>query len=169
MTSLKNTQSSLSTAYPPQKTTLIWDGECGFCKYWITKWKMITDENTIDLRPYQEAADDFEDLDKKMFKKAVRLITPDGKVYSGAAAAFKSLELGGATDLLMSWYKQNPDFAELTEWLYQKVADNRPFLYDVSHFFLGENPKKIRPSVWVWAGLGALIGGSLVLRLGRKK
>jgi predicted DCC family thiol-disulfide oxidoreductase YuxK len=159
----------LSTSHAPQKTVLIWDAECGFCKYWITKWQMIVDEQNIDLRPYQEVADDFPDLDKGLFKKAVRLVTPDGTVYSGASAAFKSLELGGATNLPMSWYELNPTFAELTEWLYQKVADNRPFLYDISHFFLGENPKKIYPSLWVWAGVGALIGGSLVLKLSGKK
>ena len=164
-----SSQNSLSTLYLPQKTVLIWDTECGFCKYWITKWQMIVDEKNIDLRPYQEAADDFPDLDREIFGKAVRLITLDGTVYSGASAAFKSLELGGATNLPMSWYTQNPTFAELTEWLYQKIADNRPFLYDVSHFFLGQNPKKIRPSVWIWAGLGAIIGGGLVLRLGRKR
>ncbi|WP_291722584.1 thiol-disulfide oxidoreductase DCC family protein [Bernardetia sp.] len=162
-------QSLIKTSSPPKKTLLVWDGECGFCKYWITKWEMITDNKHIDLRPYQEVAKDFPDLDEKLFKKAVRLITPEGIVYSGASAAFKSLELGGATHLPMSWYNQNPTFAELTEWLYEKVADNRPFLHDVSHFFLGENPKKICPSVWVWAGLGAVIGGTLAIRLGRKK
>ncbi len=162
-------QNILSTLHPPQKTTLIWNGECGFCKYWITKWQMITDKEHINLRPYQEAAIDFPDLDEKLFQKAVRLITPEGKVYSGAAAAFKSLELGGATDLPMSWYTQNPTFAELSEWLYEKVADNRLFLYDISHFFLGENPKKIRPSIWIWASVGALIGGTLLLKLSKKK
>ena len=162
-------QSAINTSFPPKKTVLIWDGACGFCKYWITKWKMITDPNSIELRPYQEAAQDFPDLEEKLFKKAVRLITPEGIVYSGASAAFKSLELGGATDIPMSWYNQYPTFAELTEWLYQKVADNRSFLYEVSHFFLGKNPKKIRPSVWLWAGVGAIIGGSMVLKLGKKK
>lgn len=168
MSSLSS-QTSLSTLHVPKKTVLIWDAECSFCKYWITKWQMITNKEYIDLRPYQEVAIDFPDLDKTIFGKAVRLITPDGKVYSGAAAAFKSLELGGATDLPMSWYKQNPTFAELSDWLYEKVAGNRPFLYDVSHFFLGDNPKKIRPSIWLWASIGALIGGSLVLKLGRNK
>ncbi len=167
--SISSSQNSLSTLHLPQKTVLIWDGECGFCEYWITKWKMITDKNNIDLRPYQEAADDFPDLDKKIFGKAVRLITPDGKVYSGAEAAFKSLELGGATDLPINWYKQNPTFAELTKWLYEKVAGNLPFLYDVSYFFLGQNPNKIRPSIWIWATVGALVGGSLLLKLGKKK
>ncbi len=167
MSSLSS-QNSLFTLHLPQKTVLIWDKECGFCKYWITKWQMIVDEKKIDLRPYQEVANEFPDLDRKLFGKAVRLITPDGKVYLGASAAFKSLELGGATDLPMSWYIQNPTFAELTEWLYQKVADNRPFLHDVSLFFLGQNPKKIRPSIWIWAGIGAIIGASLVLRLGKK-
>ncbi|WP_338791018.1 DCC1-like thiol-disulfide oxidoreductase family protein [Bernardetia sp. MNP-M8] len=168
MTSIPS-KNNLSTSYAPQKTILIWDAECGFCKYWITKWQMIVNESTIDLRPYQESAKDFPDLDTKLFKKAVRLITPNGKVYSGAEAAFKSLELGGATDLPISWYQKNPNFKELTDWLYIKVADNRPFLYDISHFFLGENPRKIRPSLWIWAGVGALVGGSLVLRLGRKR
>ena len=158
-----------STLHLPQKAVLIWDKECTFCEYWITKWRMITDKETINLRPYQEAAIDFPDLDKKLFQKAVRLITPEGKIYSGAAAAFKSLELGGATDLPISWYEKNPTFAELSEWLYERVAGNRPFLYDVSNFFLGQNPKKIRPSIWIWASLGIVISTGLIFRLGKKK
>lgn len=164
-----SSKQELSTLFPPSKPTLIWDKECDFCKYWIIKWQLIIDKENIDVHSYQEIADNFADLDKKLFKKAVRLITPNGNVYSGAEAAFKSLEIGEAANLPINWYKKHPSFAELSEWLYKQIAAHRPFLYDISHFFLGKNPTKVRPSIWLWIGASTLIGASLFLKLRDKK
>jgi hypothetical protein len=38
--------------------TLVYDGECGICRYWVTYWQDLTEDRVI-YRSYQEAATDF--------------------------------------------------------------------------------------------------------------
>ena len=38
--------------------TLVYDGECGICRYWVTYWQDLT-EDRVAYRAYQEAAADF--------------------------------------------------------------------------------------------------------------
>ena len=78
------------TNYPPtEKPMMVWDGECGFCKYWVTRWKMYTGDR-ITYKTYQEVASQFKDIPLKEFKKASRLIEPNGSVYSGPDSAYRS-------------------------------------------------------------------------------
>ena len=34
--------------------TLVYDGECGICRYWVTYWQELTEDRVI-YRAYQEA------------------------------------------------------------------------------------------------------------------
>ena len=71
----------------PQLTpTLVYDGECGICRYWVDYWRTLTGEQVV-FRPYQEAAADFPAIPQESFPQAIQLIEADGKVYSGAAAS----------------------------------------------------------------------------------
>jgi hypothetical protein len=38
--------------------TLVYDGECGICRYWVTYWQDLTEDSVI-YRVYQEAATDY--------------------------------------------------------------------------------------------------------------
>ena len=40
------------------RPTLVYDGDCGICRYWVDYWRGLTGERVI-YRPYQEAAVDF--------------------------------------------------------------------------------------------------------------
>ena len=68
---------------------MVWDGECGSCKYWITYWKSRTG-NSVDYRTFQKVSAQFEDISLEEFKKASRLIEVDGSVYSGPDSAFRT-------------------------------------------------------------------------------
>ena len=70
--------------------TLVYDGDCGICRYWVTYWQQLTRERVI-YRPYQQAAADFPTIPLQAFQAAIQFIEPDGRVYSGAAATFRVL------------------------------------------------------------------------------
>ncbi|HEY3653581.1 MAG TPA: DCC1-like thiol-disulfide oxidoreductase family protein [Steroidobacteraceae bacterium] len=70
--------------------TLVYDGECGICRYWVTYWRDLTNDRVI-YRAYQEAAKDFPAIPPSAFQRAIQLIEPDGHVYSDAAATFRVL------------------------------------------------------------------------------
>ncbi|MCI0612886.1 DUF393 domain-containing protein, partial [bacterium] len=70
-----------------QKPILIYDGDCGFCKLWIARWKQITADK-VDYAPYQEAASQFPQIPEDDFRKSVQFIDADGKISKGAEAVF---------------------------------------------------------------------------------
>lgn len=133
------------TQYPPkQQPLMVYDGQCGFCKYWVIKWEKIT-SNAIDYQPLQEIANGIKDIPRSTFKDAVQLINTNGKVYSGARAAYFSFFYVGKYRFLFSWYGQYAWFKKLSDWSYRFVASNRSNFYRLSVAMFGANPKHSKP------------------------
>ncbi len=134
------------TAYPPiSKPMLVWDGECGFCRYWVTHWKSKTDDR-IDYKTYQEVAENFPDIPLKEFKKASRLIETDGAVFSGPDSAYKSFTYFENADLRWHrWYLKYNWFTVLSDNTYNFIAKHRSFMFTITKLFFGKDPKAIKP------------------------
>lgn len=130
------------TNYPPPKPLLVWDGDCGFCKYWKTRWQLKTG-NKITFKTYQEVAKNFPDIPLKEFKKSSKLIEPDGKIYNGPDSAYKSIYYSG-TQIWHNWYKKNKIFQKLSDHGYNHIAKNRSFYFKVTRFLFGSNPSAIK-------------------------
>ena len=77
-----------------RRPILIYDGDCGFCKYWLRYWNRLTGDR-VAYAPYQEVAAQYPEIPVAEFKRAVKYIAADGKVASGAEAALLTLSLGG--------------------------------------------------------------------------
>lgn len=145
-----------STKYPPSKKPLmIYDGKCGFCKYWVIKWKKISGLG-VDYKPYQEVADDFKDIEKKHFQEAVRFITTDGKIYNGPGAAYVTYFNQNKVKYLHELYQKNSWFTKISDVGYQWVADNRGFMSKVSVRLFGKNPANPKP-YWKYYVIGILL------------
>ena len=71
------------------------------------------------------------------FAALLHLISPDGSVYTGAEAVFRSLAAGGVKRWLFWCYRKMPPFAGLTEIIYEQVAARRRFLSKLDRFFSG--------------------------------
>jgi len=105
---------------------MIFDGDCKFCRFWIHRWQQYTGEH-IDYLPFQDlrVAELFPELPRERFEQAVQLIEPDGRVYSGAEAVFRSL----AYNPHMRWpfwsFQNVPGVAPVTECCYRFVAKHR--------------------------------------------
>lgn len=132
------------TDFPPKETPLmVYDGNCGFCKYWIIKWKALTKES-VNYAPYQRVMTHFKDVPVDYFKTAVRLILPNGDVISGPAAAYYSNQNNWIFSRLYKVYLKSPAFRKSSNRLYQWIADNRKLMYQISVRCFGKNPRKVR-------------------------
>ncbi len=142
-----------STKHPPAQPTLIWDGTCGFCKWWKTRWETKTGDS-IRFVPYQDAAKDFPDIPVTKFKKASRLIEPGGKIYSGPDSAFRTLYLAGNKKWHL-WYKKHSWFESLCDTAYNHIAKNRSFYFKLTKLLFGKDPYQPK-SYWFYYILALL-------------
>ncbi len=126
------------------KPLLIWDGQCGFCHYWVLRWEMMTGEK-VDYETYQEVGEKFPEIPEKEFQKAAFLIEPDGDVFRGMGAAFRTFTYGGPWGFLFHWYNRSALFHGLMDRIYKWIALHRPFMYQLTRLMWGKNPARRQP------------------------
>ena len=128
------------TQHPPQSNDLlIFDGDCGFCRYWLVKWKKFC-EAQYDFKPYQEVAEKFPDIDIREFRSAFHLIFKDGRVMKGAEAAYFTYYHAGKRKWPYQLYRSSKWFASFSDAIYKVVANNRGRVYQLTKFFFGPDP-----------------------------
>ena len=114
---------------------LIYDGDCGFCIYWVRYWQRLTGDR-VAYAPYQEVAAQFPEIPVAAFQRAVQYVAPDGKIASGAEAALLTLSHADGKGFWLTLYRHVPGFAAIAERMYAFVASHRAALY--------------RPCLWLW-------------------
>lgn len=125
-----------------KKPVLVYDGNCALCKMTVHYAKAATGER-VYYEPFQKVAKKYSKIPLKSFKKAIQLIDIDGKVYSAAHAAFRTMSHGGGWMWRLSvWkYKKIPGFAPLSELGYRLVANHRPFFAKLTGWLFGKTPE----------------------------
>ncbi len=152
------------TKFPPkEKPILVWDGECGFCAYWITRWKKIS-AGKINFQTYQEVAQQFPDIPLKEFKKASRLITPKGTVYSGPDSAYMSYFIANQKSPWHRWYAMHSWFTKLSDYGYNFIAKHRSLFFTLTKAMLGSNPTSFK-HYWILYFLGMVLLLSLLVKI----
>lgn len=131
------------TSYPPTANIMVWDGKCGFCKFWKTRWEKKT-EGILIFKTYQEYAENFPDIPLKEFKKASRLIETDGSVYSGPDSAYRSLWHAG-NKKGHELYVEHGWFRWLSDHAYNHIAKNRHFYFKITKLLFGKEPLNLKP------------------------
>ena len=121
------------------KPLIVYDGDCGFCRYWIARWQSTTGDR-VEYAPYQQAADSFPQIPREHFKEAVQLIEPSGEVFSGAHAVFRTLAFGAHKRWPLWLYRFGPGVAPLTEHIYRFVADHRFGFSRLTGWIWGPHP-----------------------------
>lgn len=106
------------------RPVLIYDGECEFCKRWVACLRLVTADR-VEYLSSQEAAQQFPDIPPKKFQASVQLVQPDGSVYEGADAVFRTLAHNSNHSWPLWMYQKVPGVASITEFLYRRVARNR--------------------------------------------
>jgi predicted DCC family thiol-disulfide oxidoreductase YuxK len=111
-------------AAPPDKPLVVFDGDCGFCRFWIARWQSISGDR-LDYAPYQEVASRFPEIEVDEFRRAVQLVLPDGSVYAGAAAVVRALAEVPGHGHWLALYRNLPGFAAATDLAYRLIARHR--------------------------------------------
>ena len=121
-------KSTVRVAAPPANPVMIYDGDCRFCELWIRRWQSATGDR-IEYIPFQDprVAAQFPEIAREQFEAAVQLIQPDGAVYAGAEAVFRSLATNRCGRWWLKGYERSQTFAGITEWSYRFVARHRQF------------------------------------------
>ena len=116
---------------------MIYDGDCGFCRKWIARWRFLAGSQ-VDYQPYQKTASNYPEIPLERFHKSVQLIEPDGRVYEGAQAVFKGFSSVPVLGRLIWAYARLPVFAWVCETTYAFIASHRHFFSSVDSCGLSE-------------------------------
>ena len=111
---------------------MAFDGDCGFCRNWVARWRRRTGDG-IDYVPYQQIADEFPGISRAEFMNAVQLIEPCGARYSGAQAIFRSLHHAQRWDWVWWLYAHVPLVAPVMNAGYRLIASHRNALTRLTH------------------------------------
>jgi len=155
---------------------VIFDGDCAFCRLWIRRTKSYTGDR-LDFVPYQEVEGLFPDIPRSEFEKAMKVVLPDGRVLSGAHAAFTSISSIPGRGWLLWLYTRVRPFAVLSEAVYARITRNRTRAYRLTRLIWGKTITRpsYRLSRWLflrvlgvvyfiaflsfWTQMPGLIGG----------
>src|SRR5271169_3557817 len=139
----------------PGRPLLIYDGDCGFCKYWVRYWQALTGPS-VTYAPYQEVGEQYPEIPVAAFQRAVQYVAPDGKIASGAEAVLLSLSHAGGKGWWLTLYRRVPAFAVIAEDIYAFVASHRSAFYRPSRVLWGPDNQPPRFDLVAWLFLRAM-------------
>jgi predicted DCC family thiol-disulfide oxidoreductase YuxK len=170
-------------AQPPERPLAIFDGDCGFCRLWVARWKQRTGRK-VDYAASQEVAGRFPEISAERFRNAFQLVLPDGDALEGAeAVAALAGKIPGSGPLL-AMYRSVPFAASLSELGYRLIASHRPAATKLTRLLWGSSvlrPTYVAASALflrllglcylaaflsLWTQIDGLIGANGVLPLG---
>ncbi|MFY9458107.1 MAG: lipase maturation factor family protein [Candidatus Spechtbacterales bacterium] len=128
---------------------LIYDGDCGFCIFWVERWKKMT-RGRVEYTPYQEAAKRFPQIPAQDFPKAIKFILPNGRVFSGAHAILRALAVVPEKRWMLWIYRKIPGAGIFAELFYMFVAGNRGFFSLLTRLFLVQSPHSHILTRWLF-------------------
>ncbi len=128
---------------PPGRPVLLFDGECGFCRLWVERWRAAAGDQ-LDLETSQSAGPRFPEIPPAEFARAVQLVEPGGEVFSGAEAVLRARAVAARRSWLLAAYERIPGFAPAAGIVYRFVAGHRPLFSGLTRLFWG--PEVRRPT-----------------------
>src|SRR5678815_4886077 len=123
---------------PPARPLGVFDGDCGFCRKWVARWKEVG-RGAVDYAPSQEVADRYPQIPKDAFRRAFQLVLPDGRVLEGAEAALAASSRRLDRGFLARAYRMVPGVAPLLDAAYRLIASHRPAAMRLTRLAWGES------------------------------
>jgi predicted DCC family thiol-disulfide oxidoreductase YuxK len=132
---------------------LVYDGDCGFCAYWVRYWQRLTGQR-VRYAPYQQVAADHPALTLETFASAIQWFGPGGERAGGAEAAFRVLAAGDRPTGLRL-YRRLSGFAPAAEGVYALTARHRVAAYRLSRMLWGRErvPERWQLACWLFLRL----------------
>ena len=120
---------------------MIFDGDCGFCRLWILRWRSITTDR-VEYAPSQQVAARFPEIPPEAFARSVQLVLPSGEVFEGAEAVFRALARVPGRGIGLWLYRKVPGVRPLTESAYRFIARHRSAALRVTRALWGARMEK---------------------------
>lgn len=124
----------------PFKPVMLFDGDCGFCRHWVERWRLMTGDR-VEYAASQSAGERFPKLKAEDLAEAVYFVEPGGRISSGAEAVFRSLAYAGG--IHRAWrplYDGVPPLRAASEAAYRFVAGRRPLFSRLTRLLWGASP-----------------------------
>jgi predicted DCC family thiol-disulfide oxidoreductase YuxK len=140
------------------RPVLIYDGDCGFCRRWVERWRGATGD-AVEYATSEAAAAHFPEIPREHLAQAVAFAEPDGRVTFGAEAVFRALATAPGRGWPLWLYEHVPGVAPASRFAYRQVASHRPLLSRVSGWLWGPAlvPPGERFTTWLFLRLLAVI------------
>jgi len=120
-----------------KRPTLVFDGDCGFCRLWIERWRRATGD-AVGYEPYQTAAAKHPEVPRENFAEAIHFFEAD-RLSRGAEAALRALSRAPGLFWLPRFYAL-PGVAPVSEAVYGFVANRRMLFSRLTRLLWGETP-----------------------------
>jgi predicted DCC family thiol-disulfide oxidoreductase YuxK len=158
----------------PSKPVFLFDGDCGFCKGWVDRWR-ATVGDAVEFGPAPDER--FPEIDPATYQRASVFVDHDGKVSTGCEAVFRMLACAPAKRHWLYAYGHLPGFRHAAEWSYERIARNRlifsrvfgpPARYGatVALFLRFLGVVYLCAFVSLWTQINGLIGSKGILPIG---
>ena len=118
--------SQRSSAMTEPIPTLIFDGECRFCRHWIDRWRRWT-EDRVNYIAFQQLGQSLPQVSREDCENAVQFVDVDGTVFSGADAIIRLFDFGLPGGSVARWICAHPPVIWFLRAGYWFVARNRQF------------------------------------------
>jgi predicted DCC family thiol-disulfide oxidoreductase YuxK len=141
-----------------RRPTLLYDGDCGFCRRWIERWREITVDRVV-YSASKEAGHHFPEVDPALYAESVVLVDEAGTVFLGADAVFRALATAPGWGWLSWAYQRIPGAAAFSERLYGLIARHRIGFSRVTRWLWGRDLRLPRYQLVRWIflrGLGVI-------------
>ncbi|MFT5240700.1 MAG: putative DCC family thiol-disulfide oxidoreductase YuxK [Candidatus Promineifilaceae bacterium] len=142
---------------PPAEPTLVYDGDCGFCRRSVNRLRRLTAKR-ITYRASQDLRGDFSAISEADFEAAIQFIETDGRVRSGAHAIMDCLRYSFFRKLPLCLYGIRP-LGALMNAIYDVTARHRAHVSRACLFLFGKHhgPSQYTLSRWLFIRGLALI------------
>jgi predicted DCC family thiol-disulfide oxidoreductase YuxK len=140
-----------------RKPTLLYDGDCGFCRRWIERWREITGQR-VTYATSRDAGHRFPEVDPSLYPDSVVFVGSDGAVAVGAEAVFRTLAEAPGWWWPLWLYRRLPRLAALTERSYVLVARRRTDFSRFTRWLWGDNLRLPQYHLVRWCFLRGLGG-----------
>ena len=123
------------------RPVLYWDGDCGFCRRWVDRWRTTTGE-AVEYRTLQEAPAEVVVAAGGGKLERIVLARPGQPLLTGAEAALTSLAAHDPDARRLLWAcGKIPLFRDIAEACYRWVAGHREFCARLTSLLWGHTTR----------------------------
>ena len=136
-----------------KKWIMLYDGDCGFCRQWIMRWRKAASEE-VDFEPCQVPGllAQFPETSQAECARAVVLIDRESREkWVGAHAVFRALATNPKRGRMLWCYLHVPLLRPASEFLYRLVARNRKLFSKLSPWLTGTIMPEGQPPAYLGA------------------